>query len=49
MEPLAPHYASHLVELIWGSLDNLQKRLQKEKGECVDGFAAVWAAANRKG
>ncbi|WP_340003353.1 DUF6138 family protein [Paenibacillus sp. FSL K6-0276] len=46
---LAPHYARHLVELIWGSLDNLQKRQQKEKGECADGFAAVWAAANRKG
>ncbi|MBP1996802.1 DUF6138 family protein [Paenibacillus eucommiae] len=49
MASLAPHYASHLVELIWGSLDNLQKRLQKEKGECADGFAAVRAAANRKG
>ncbi|MNI64352.1 hypothetical protein D3C73_1197870 [compost metagenome] len=49
MASLAPHFASHLVELIWGSLDNLQKRLKKEKGECADGFAAVWAAAKRKG
>ncbi|MBE1553971.1 DUF6138 family protein [Sporosarcina limicola] len=48
MVPLAPHHARHLVKLIWGSLDNLQKRQQKEKGECADGFAAVWAAANRK-
>ncbi|WP_256757660.1 DUF6138 family protein [Cohnella sp. WQ 127256] len=47
MVSLAPHYASHLVELIWGSMDNLHKRQQKEKGECADGFVAVWAAANR--
>lgn len=48
MASLAPHEALHVAELIWGSLEKLEKKAHAAKGEHVGDFAAVRVAAGLK-
>jgi hypothetical protein len=45
---LAPHEARHVVELLWGSMEKLEKKALTAKGDHAQVFAAVRSAASRK-
>jgi hypothetical protein len=45
---LAAHEARHVAELIWGSMEKLEKKARTAKGDLASGFTAVRTAASRK-
>lgn len=43
-----PYEARHVAELIWGSMEKLEKKAQAAKGDLAHSFTSVLSAASRK-